>query len=336
MNTPCPTPTTSLLDTSQLVYSFLESGKRRGLSTWSIKWYRQFLIRYGKLYPELPVDDPEIIDNFVGSHKSSDIQRHNAYRALRAFYNYLEHKKVITSIINPVKQTYPPVVKRREKPYLSLEQVKELLNYPLHRPITKVLLYFMCDTGCRIGETRYLTKDSFYEQDDGPVVKLNVSGKTGERIIPISPAVRDMVMYLPGDKPFDYTVRHLSGLVKEGMLKVGIKGNAHLLRHTFCSLYEGDIVSLRAITGHTNIRMVENYRHNKLGHAIKQHKQGSPIALINGNGNNGITKFSENGNNSNPPESINNQADILLRLVESLGEIKYRLDRLESALKVGG
>ena len=53
--------------------------------------------------------------------------------------------------------------------------------------------------------------------------------------------------------------------------------HAHLLRHTFATRYliktKGDITSLKAILGHTSLKVVENYLHLAMSYSIGQYKE---------------------------------------------------------------
>lgn len=132
--------------------------------------------------------------------------------------------------------------------------------------------------GARIGEACNLERASFMPDAD----LVRIKGKTGERIVPVSRLARHMVLALPGDKPFPYHIQTYSHWVSAAFRAVGLQGSAHSLRHTFCSLWKGDIISLRAITGHTSVQMLENYRHRKVEEAARQHVNHSPLALVNG------------------------------------------------------
>lgn len=51
----------------------------------------------------------------------------------------------------------------------------------------------------------------------------------------------------------------------------------HLLRHTFATRYliktKGDITSLKAILGHTSLKIVENYLHLATSYSIGQYRE---------------------------------------------------------------
>ncbi len=267
------------MHTENCVQNYLENCTNRGLSLATVKWYRIVLNEFAGIFPDLP-EDPESIEEFIFSHDVGDERRHGRYRVIRAFFNYLEFKDTSDTFKNPLKHIKAPKRAKKEKPYLSLEQIKTLLEYPLLKPWVRVLLYFLCDTGCRIGEAANLRNENIFHDEDSGNCFVKISGKTGERIIPLSDDVREMIMRLGKEKPFPSKVDHLTRHVTEAFKAVGLKGSSHTLRHSFCTHWEGDIDTLRTITGHTSIAMIENYRHDKLGHAIRDHKKHAPLSQI--------------------------------------------------------
>lgn len=259
------------------VESFLKSGKDRGLSPRTLKWYRVFLEKYAAEYPELP-EKPEPIESFIHSYHTSDERRHGCFRTLRALYNYIEFRE--ENFKNPFKRILPPRRSKKEKPFMTLEQIRQLLECPSHSPEIRALLYLLADTGARIGEAANLKHEYILHNENTGESLVKLIGKTGERIVPLSSKVRDLLMVLPGPEPFPWSSATLSRYVKKAFTDAGLKGSAHIIRHSFVSLWEGNIDSLKTITGHTSVTMIENYRHNKISHASREHKMYSPISKL--------------------------------------------------------
>jgi integrase len=243
-----------------------------------------------KSCPELPTD-PEPVEAVIGSYPG-EFRRLGCFRAYRAFYNWTCHRY---NLDNPFSKMRSPKVPKTEKPTLTLDQMKRLLDYPTEKKPVKALLYCLCDLGCRVGEAANLKRSDIGENS------VTLTGKTGTRIIPVSPNVREMLLDLKDvdfrgsktkdikpDHIFKVDVQQLSRWVTSAFKHAEIDGfhGAHVLRHTFATLYKGDIMSLRTITGHTNWQMLEHYRHNRLQTAQDQHSQGSPLAQLHKNGDN--------------------------------------------------
>lgn len=306
MKTTSKPPETSLQDTITLVNAFLDNCRARGLSKETLRWYSDFLLKFAAQYPELP-DSPEPLEQFIYHFQSSDSRRHGAYRAVRSFYNWCERRY---SINNPMKATTAPKVKPTERPALTMEQLKKLLEYPYQSNLTKALLFFLADTGCRIGEAATLHSDNIYDNS------VKVKGKTGERIIPISHAVREMIIGLGTGLVFKYSNRVLSDrVIKAGRL-AGVKVCPHDLRRTFATNWRGSDLSLKYIGGWASWRMVEHYSQRKLDKAQEDHKVHSPVAMINP----AATKVPASGK----PPAVEDAAnmDTIIKLAEQLGAAK--------------
>lgn len=265
--------------TIDLVHTYMVNCERRGLSQATIRWYSFFLKNFARLFPELPLS-PEPIEEWIYAHKTGDERRYGAFRCLRAFYNFVESRIFIEQkldLANPFHQIIPPRRSQKEKWALNLEELRRLLEYPEHDPIIRTLLHLLADTGIRIGEAV-----SVASEDIG-ADSVRVTGKTGQRIVPISAKVRQMLLQLGPGKLFPHRVHWWGSEVSRAFREVGLPGTAHTLRHTFCTLFDGNDRGLMTITGHKSFQMIQNYSHRKLESAKEQHKEHGPLAKLYGN-----------------------------------------------------
>ena len=306
MNAPSNHPENSISDTEVLVNAFLENCRVRSLSKESLRYYSGFLSKLAVQYPELP-DTPEPLQEFIFNYLSSDARRHAAYRAIRTFYNWAEKRYGVSNAMNMVGA---PRVHPTERPALTIDQLRQLLDYPHHSPLIRTLLYFLADTGCRIGEAANLHADEIYPDT------VNVTGKTGSRIIPISQEVRDMLLKLGPGKLFPGLSHWLSEQVVKAGKAAGIRVRAHDLRRTFATNWRGSDLSLKYIGGWASWRMVEHYSQRRLDKAQDDHHQFSPVALI------------RNGSGDNATHDNRHNADslqLVAKLAEELGTVKQKL-----------
>lgn len=301
----------------ELVEAYILSCQRRGLSRATIRWYGAFLRTFALKYPELPMA-PEPIEEFIAGFLSSQERRCGAFRTLRAFYRFQEDREAI--VTNPMRKLKMPRMLPKEKAALTLEELRQLLEYPGHKPRVRALLYLLADTGIRIGEVVNLKQEDLH----GNTIKI--TGKTGERIIPISARVR---AYLLEIKPEIGTGRlfpaasHWWGeTVSKAFMAAGIQGTAHLLRHTFCTLFRGSDQSLMQITGHKSFAITQQYTHRKLEKATEEHIRYGPLARLYG------APIPEQ---STPHGEI----DIIVKLALELGEARQRIKQLETELLLG-
>jgi len=258
--------------TSEAVELFLTSRFTRNCAPRTLKWYRIILEKYAAKYTELPLDI-ETIEKFIQSMPGKDERRHGYFRALRAFYRFLYRRY---DIPNPIPKMDAPRRRRKLPKSLSLENFVRLMHYN-HPADIQSYLEFIADTGCRVGELCRLDPDDIEHGPDGYLVLLD--GKTGERQVPVSERVyRDVLPFIPIHYKVDWLTRRISRAFREA----GIKGTAHSLRHTFCSLWDGSEEALRQITGHCDMNTLGIYRHLRMRQVSLQHKEYSPIKYLEG------------------------------------------------------
>jgi len=256
------------MKTSVAIELFLTSRFTRNCQPRTLKWYRIILEKYSEKYSELPLNI-EDIEKFIRSMPGKDERRHGYFRALRALYRFLSRRY---DIINPIPKMDPPRRRRKLPKALSLENFVRLMHYN-HPPDIQAFLEFIADTGCRVGELVCLEPDDIEHGKDGYIVLLD--GKTGERYVPISEnAYRAILPHIPIPYKVDWMTRRLSQAFKDA----GVKGTAHNLRHTFCSMWDGSETALQQITGHSDMNTLGIYRKLRLGKIVEQH---SKYALTN-------------------------------------------------------
>ena len=250
---------------------FILSRQSKSLSPETIRWYGSTFKLYGEKFTKVPLK-PEYIELFLSGLRAKDERLHGHYRVLRCFYNFLAKRRLIKN--NPIELIDPPIIKKKQPTYVLFDDLYKLLSYP-HRKDVKAALLFLIDTGCRISELATLTIDMLNETPWG--FTATVSGKTGERIVPISyDSYHAMMITLP----FKYKPHRLSRLVSLAFQEAGVKGTAHALRHTFATLWDGDELALQKIMGHAHLSTTQGYRHLRAEYLLRQHQQYSPLKML--------------------------------------------------------
>lgn len=257
---------------------FLVGCRGRGLSVVTVDWYGRLLERFLRGRSELPLGAGEV-EEFLGLPGASQGTRHAYFRAIRAFYGWLERRRLVA--VNPVRQVTPPRVRRSPPMGLEVGEVGRVMAAALCRR-DKVMLSLLLDTGIRLGELmsmrwEWVGEDTFW-----------VEGKTGRREIPLSEWMRWTLLgvELPWRSAWGgpLTTKGAYLAVRRCLQRAGVqKGGPHLLRHTFGRLYiraGGDQFSLQRILGHSDIRTTSIYVQLEMRDVVAQHKRYSPLVRL--------------------------------------------------------
>ena len=153
------------------------------------------------------------------------------------------------------------------------------------------LVAVVIDTGIRLGEIAGTGKaDLGFDH-------LRVTGKIGDRQVPMPPAVRDMLQDLGND---DYvwvgrrgrrmSYRGIQRTFQRILKRAGFTGpklGPHFLRHTFATEYcrrGWNVRVLQEIMGHEDIKTTMVYVHLAGRHIVEDHARHSPINALPING----------------------------------------------------
>ena len=265
-----------IIDTKQACQLFLDSKKLSGRSKATIALYSLVLRRFSEGHVTLP-SEPEPIESWIASIDGQPETRHMYFRTLRTFYRWLElrHK-----VLNPMRVVEAPSVPHKLPRYLSQKELGSLLGYPDHSPRDKALLYFLIDTGARAGEATNLRCEDVHEG------WAMVTGKTGQRFVPLSPIVQELLSQLGTDGQYwlgrsgPLTPNGITQAVCRAMRNAGLRGRKlgpHLLRHTFATMWTGEELVLQDLMGHSTLGMTKRYRQLRKGHILTQHAEHSPL-----------------------------------------------------------
>ena len=260
-----------------VVMAFLNSRRAKDCTPKTIAFYEWAL---NKLTDRLPTGPAEIEDLLATSSLSSE-SKFDLWRGLKTFFTWAEKR---CGVPNPMVDVERPRRRRPLPKYLAAEKVARLWAV-CEGPRDFGLVALLLDSGLRIGEVAGLRKESLSR--DG----CRVSGKTGDREVPLTPQVLTMLRNI-GDEESVWvghqgimTTSGLQQAVRRLMRSAGVRGGPHLLRHTFAVHYlkgGGDLVSLQAIMGHSSIVVTRIYLELMTEDVRAQHARFSPAAgLLN-------------------------------------------------------
>ncbi len=264
------------MKTADLAADFLRAKEAQALSWATLYGYEIRLRSFAAFSAVLPVD-PGQVEEFLVAQGPTAETRDSYFRLLRNFYRWLERRGVLDRQNNPLRRVEAPRLAPKEARWFATEDVWRLLSYPGHTDPMRSLLYLLADTGLRLGEALSITPERFIGED-----LVKVAGKAGERVLPVSPMVTNRVLTV---LPWPWaSADSASHQVRKAFWAAGFTGrraSAISLRHTFGQLWEGDETALQGIFGHTTPLMIhKHYRRYNLLRARRQHRQHSPVAVI--------------------------------------------------------
>ena len=265
---------------------FLRSRKLRDVSDRTIEAYTWALSKLTAVYPDkLPTKAEEMHEVFTAFPDLSPESRKSLWRRLGTFCRWLEREGYSPNLMANI----PAPLCRRKLPRTLSESETQHLLASIDDERDYAIMVVLLDTGIRVGELASVTRDALSPNG------IRVSGKTGDRIVPISPGVFDLVSR-QGDEGGIWKSRGghrgylgtwgLKEIVRRQMLGAGFrppKIGPHTLRHTFGTQYMlngGDVFSLRRIMGHSRIETTMLYAEMSDTLVAQQHRKFSPMARL--------------------------------------------------------
>ena len=253
----------SRYSTEEAIRLFIDSRDLNGVSAKTIESYdwalKKMLILYPQMLPTKPRDINDILK--ANSHLSRESLK-DLWSRLRTFWRWMEEEEDVQNLMKNIRPPRTPknVLYRT----LEKEEIVRLFNVTTSdrdRAIIAVLL----DTGIRVGELASLTRESIRGG------RLLVNGKTGQRVVPVSDIVEELLKRQGDERGLwiglrgRMTVSGLQNVVRRCMRRAGFgmpKIGPHVLRHTFALQYVengGDAFSLQRILGHTDVKTTMIY-----------------------------------------------------------------------------
>jgi len=280
------------IPTKQAIQEFVVS--RGGLRPKTRKEYQKHLRLFELSFPCLP-RTPQPIQAWLnsllrerGDQPLAPETVHARFRTLRAFYKqtHLWHPR----IPNPMPLIRPPRLLPKAMRTFTVQDIYLIFNLPLTLRERAMFMLFL-DTGLRATECANLTWDNVYPE------YITVSGKTGERDVPINEPTFQLLRRLKAESGRDtYAFQGKRGrLTYEGIyktirhicLQAGITGrrtSPHTFRHTFGTEYASspgaDPKVLQDIMGHRDFKTTLRYIHNNRRRLINNHRLCSPLRMI--------------------------------------------------------
>ena len=272
--------------TQEMIDVYLQSCRSRQLSAHTIYGYAWALHKLRVGFPDELPNDIEQIEALFRTHADmAAASRKGLWRKLRTFWIWLEKRgyaeNVMALMPSPRLPTQFPVTLNTIEIALLLNAVNTERDY--------LMLCTFLDNGMRLGEMAAM-RTSHIDTIEG---SIRVTGKTGERFVPLSPAIAKLLIdqsvdgaIWTGSKGM-LTKWGIAQVVRRCMRHAGLtdkpKNGAHTLRHTFAHQYilnGGDVFSLQRIMGHSKVETTMIYVNMSVSTIKDQHSRYSPTARL--------------------------------------------------------
>lgn len=297
----------------QAIELFLHEQKARGNTLKTIKDYEQnlkYFLDFTKNIEVELIDKTTILEYIVYlrekpknlGHKNkivkedvkiSSVTIQSYVRHLKVFLVWLYENEYIS--VDLAHKFKLPKAKKEIIKILSDEEIKSIFNackYSNNALRDKLIISLMLHSGLRASEVVFLDKRNY----DSKNKLFTVFGKgQKERIVPIGKTTANYLEEYIAEENKNYkyvrqnylfvndnnermTYNTLRLMINRIKKRSKVKRlHPHLLRHTFATRYlmktKGDISSLKAILGHTSLKIVENYLHLATAYSIGQYRE---------------------------------------------------------------
>lgn len=262
------------VDTLSAVQRYMSFKGAEGVSARTQEQYRSRLFPFAKVYPVVPTD-PDEIARFLSTLQVDPVTRWDYRKHIIAFYHFLERRREVPEVTN----LFPRIkAHRKVRRVLSPEELGRLFAMAQDYE-DRAILTLLVDSKIRASELCGLTREDVYPDH------IVVTGKTGQRSVPIKQETADMIGRLASQGPL-FKVRGrpmtravLRQRVRDLMLRSGLDGKKlgpHILRHSSSVqhiMFGGDLLSLKEELGHSTTRMTEQYAALAFKDVKEKHEQ---------------------------------------------------------------
>lgn len=268
------------IDTLRLLAEYLEHCRSLGRAQSTLRNYRWAMRRLAASCPQLPATAREV-QRAVNAGDLAIQSRKDLYRDLKVFFQWVRSAH---GIRNPMRQVVCPREYKRRLPRVFNPEEIDRIYQVINNDRDLALVSLVLDNGLRVGEVASLGRPNIFTN----TIRVDYAGKVGERTVPVSLRVRDLLMRV-GDGDHLWIGRR-GPLTRGGLQQIyraiferaGITGRKlgpHTLRHTFGTWYierGGSVRVLQEIMGHTDLETTMLYVHLAGSHVRADHAQYSP------------------------------------------------------------
>jgi integrase len=268
------------VDTWRIAAEFLEYSETLGHADATRRAYRWGLKRLAASCPRLPADAKEV-QRVINARDLAIESRKDLYRLVKHVLAWAEREHGMAS---PMQRVQAPKSRKRRLPRVFNPDEIQRIYSAIDSQRDLALVSLPLDTGLRVGEISRIERPNVFPH----YIRVDYDGKTGERTVPVSPRVRDLLMDVgDGDHLWlgrwgPLTTWGIQQIYIRLFKRAGLTGRKlgpHALRHTFGTWYierGGSVKVLQEILGHQDLQTTMLYVHLAGSHVRADHAQFSP------------------------------------------------------------
>ena len=293
----------------ELINEFLNHKENQRCSLHTIRAYKNDLIQYLNFiidYRDYLIDAEskhiQYYLNNIGRTQISSKTMSRKLASIKSFYKYLANNKIIN--INIARTIKSPKVSKRLPVFLTIKEIKNLLNYPYGDSIKdirdKLILELFYSTGIRISELVQIEiKDIDFSSK---LIKIKGKGNK-ERFVIFGDYMNMVLNEYMGKRDMDkkmkksrflfpgylnkvdsdnfISTRTVFSIVKKYINKISDneKLSPHSMRHSFAThlLEKGaNLLSVKELLGHASLSSTQIYTHVKIEKLKSEYKKSHP------------------------------------------------------------
>ena len=241
---------------------FIYSSQALGVSLNTLRYYQDRLNNFVSRvnYVKAKRHDIERYFNSIPPNRYGLSTRHASYRALKAFYRWLNAEY---SIPNPVERIKPPILCKALLPSLEQEQVLVLINQAL-TVRDKAIIALLTESGLRLTE---LTNIKLQDIDwHNRTIQVLGKGRK-EAYAPFGELSEQylrqwLAQYSPEGNIWGMNQWGITSMLRRLQKKTGLPCNPHTFRRTFACLLRKagvDTMTIKDLGRWESLEMVQRY-----------------------------------------------------------------------------
>jgi site-specific recombinase XerD len=251
--------------TSAFIEEYIYARKsEKGLTAKGERWIRQTLPRFERFVNGKGLSLGDVKKNEIREFLSSINRvwyKHSHFRAIRAFYNWLEREGNIS--LSPCHGMQPPQLPKRVMPRPTIAEIKKLIE-ATNSPRNKAIICVFADTGFRLNELASIPpQDINWETQTVQVWGKGAKQRKGRFGDITTRYLREhLAGFSVNGNIWGLSVDGIASMLKRLQRKTGIVCNPHSFRRTWTieTIKNGtNLLDVQILGGWEGLEMVRRY-----------------------------------------------------------------------------